>query len=128
MSRKSRGKRAAIKAALLSQFYAHRVGVALFKGATQVAVGYNQHKTHPLNNCFTQHAEFNSLLKYSNKPQFKNLTMYVARLTRTDRISLSKPCPECQKAIWDAGIRKVFYTDYAGELKELIFDSHLLAA
>lgn len=128
MNRRSRGKRAAIKAAHLSQFYAHRVGVALFKGASQVAIGYNQHKTHPLNNCFTQHAEFNSLLKYSNRTQFKNLTMYVARLTRTDRISLSKPCFECQRAIWDAGIRKVFYTGYTGELEELIFDFQVLAA
>ena len=62
------------------------------------------------------------------KRDLKNLTMYVARLTRTDRISLSKPCIECQKAIWDAGIRKVFYTDYAGELKELVFDFQLLVA
>jgi deoxycytidylate deaminase len=128
MSRRNRGKRAAIKAARLSQFYAHRVGAVLFKGSSQVATGINRRKTHPQSNCFTQHAEFNSLLKYTNNRDRKNLTMYVARLTRTDRISLSKPCFECQKAIWDAGIRKVFYTDYAGELKELVFDFQLLVA
>ena len=127
MNRRNRGKRAAIKAAYLSQFYAHRVGVALFKGASQVAVGFNRHKTHPQNTCFTQHAEFNSLLKYANKNNPRSLTMYVARLTRTDKISLSKPCSECQKAIWNVGIRKVFYTDYAGSLQELIFDHQLIA-
>lgn len=128
MSRRSKGKRAAVKAARLSQFYAHRVGVALFKGAAQVAVGYNQHKSHPLNNCFSQHAEFNSLVRTSKKYRSKDLTMYVARLTRTDRISLSKPCSACQRAIWDAGIRKVLYTNHAGELEELVFDLAAVAA
>lgn len=128
MCRKRRGRRAAIKAARLSDFYAHRVGVAIFKGASQIAIGYNRHKTHPLNTCYTQHAEFNSILKSSNRSDYKNLTMYVARLTRTDKISLSKPCPECQKTIWDVGIRKVYYTDHEGELEELIFDFELQAA
>lgn len=120
MCRRSRGKRAAVKAARLSQFYAHRVGVALFKGANQVSIGFNRFKSHPQNTCFSQHAEFNSLIKSANKYHPGNLTMYVARLTRTDKISLSKPCSECQKAIWDAGIRKVFYTDHTGELEELV--------
>jgi len=128
MSRKNRGKRAAIKAALLSPFYAHRVGVAIFRGANQIATGFNCHKSHPQNTCFSQHAEFNSLIKSPNKYHSRNLTMYVARLTRTDKISLSKPCLECQKVIWGAGIRKVFYTDYAGNLQELVFDLQLIAA
>lgn len=129
MGRKARGRRAAIRAARLSEFYAHRVGAVLFKGASQVAIGFNKHKTHPLNTCFTQHAEFNSLTRYSDiKDNLKSLTMYVARLTRTDRISLSKPCPECQRAIWEAGIRKVYYTGYEGELEELVFDFEMVAA
>ena len=125
MNRRNRGRRAALRAARLSPFYAHRVGVAVFKGANQIALGFNHHKSHPKNTCFSQHAEFNSLIKSSNNYHPRNLTMYVARLTRTDKISLSKPCSECQRAIWNAGIRKVFYTDYTGNLQELIFDSQL---
>ena len=120
MSRKERGMRAAIKAARLSQFYAHRVGAALFSGPRLLSLGFNQHKSHPRSNCFTRHAEFNSLIGNKRTRQdYRNLTLYVARLTRTDKISLSRPCVACQKVIKDAGIKNVFYTDYTGELEKL---------
>jgi len=132
MSRKERGMRAAIKAARLSQFYAHRVGAALFNGPHLIALGYNRHKSHPQNTCFTQHAEFNSLLKKrtladsTRGPKSRNLTMYVARLTRTDKISLSRPCDKCQRALRDAGIKTVYYTNYKGELEVLKFKTELM--
>jgi deoxycytidylate deaminase len=128
MSRRERGKRAAIKAARLSQFYAHRVGAALFDGSQLISVGFNQHKSHPKNLCFTRHAEFNSILRKNSHRRYRNLILYVARLTRTDKISLSRPCSECQKAILSAGIKAVYYTGYSGELERLEFDKKLVAA
>lgn len=123
MNRKLRGKRAALHAARLSQFFAHRVGAALFDGPRLVTLGFNEKKSHPDNDCFTQHAEFNSL-KRTRHRKMNNLVMYIARLTRTDKVSLARPCTECQSKIRRAGIRKVFFTNHAGEMEELVFDQH----
>tara|TARA_B100001109_G_C18797947_1_gene443444 strand:+ start:476 stop:835 length:360 start_codon:yes stop_codon:yes gene_type:complete len=119
MNRLQRGKKAAIKAARNSKFYAHRVGSAIFSGTRLVSLGANSHKTHPDNDCFTIHAEFSSLKKVPR--DYKNLVMYVARLTRTDKVSFAKPCPACQEKIENAGIKRCYFTDYSGHLKELVF-------
>jgi len=126
MKRKTRGRRAAIKAARLSKFYAHRVGAVLFNGPRLISLGYNVHKSHPENTCFTRHAEFNSLKR--TKTRTNNLVMYVARLTRTDKISLARPCPACQIKIREAGIREVYYTTHSGELEKLTFDAELVGS
>jgi len=118
MGRRRRGLRAALKAARLSDFYAHRVGAALFKGSRLIDTGCNKHKTHPQSLCFTQHAELNTVAG-QHKYDLKGMTLYVARLTRTDRVSYAKPCGECQKVIKSVGICKVFYTGYNGELREM---------
>jgi len=128
MGRLRRGKRAAIKAALLSEFYAHRVGVALFKGSKPIHIGFNKHKSHPQSVCFTQHAEFSALLKRNIRNDSKNLTMFVARLTRTNKIRLAKPCAECQKLLLSVGISKVYFTNHKGNLEELVYDLSALVA
>lgn len=47
-------------------------------------------------------------------------TMYVVRLTYTDEVSsiysgqrygISKPCPHCEKALYEHGISRIKYTD-----------------
>jgi deoxycytidylate deaminase len=103
------------------------VGAALFDGARIVTLGFNRHKSHPDSTCFTQHAEFDSVrrMKWKNTA---NLVMYVARLTRTDKISLARPCTECQSVLLQAGIKKVFFTNHCGELEELIFDREVVLA
>lgn len=118
MSRKLRGRRAAIKAARLSDFYAHRVGAALFDGARLITLGKNLHRSHPENSCYTMHAEFDSLKRLRGHDT-SNIIMFVARLTRTDKVSLAKPCDECQKVIRKYGIKKVYYTNHSGELELL---------
>ena len=122
MNRKLKGKRAAIKAAQLSQFYAHRVGAALFDGPRLVTLGFNRHKSHPDSSCFTQHAEFDSLKRVKWK-KTANLVMYVARLTRTDKISLARPCLQCQDVLLRTGIKKVFFTNYYGEMEEFTLET-----
>jgi len=126
VNRIERGKKSALKAAQRSSFYAHRVGAALFLGARLVSIGWNQHKTHPECNCYTQHAEFAAICRSRKKlPELSKVTLYVARLTRTDRVSYSRPCPHCQRALLESGITKVYYTDYDGEMSLLVFDDVL---
>jgi len=114
-----RGIRAAIKAAQLSEFYAHRVGAVIFKGSVPVAIGYNRHKSHPDNVCFTQHAEFNAILRCKDRYDPKTLTMFVARLTRTDYLSYCKPCDDCQGLITETGLKRVYFSNYQGKAELL---------
>jgi len=118
MGRHDRGLRAAIKAAFDSDFTDHKVGAALYKGARLLSVGANYRKSHPESTCWTQHAEFSTLLGFSAE-ELSGTTLYVARLTRTNRISFSKPCEYCQRVILKKGLSKVFYTNYDGLLDEM---------
>ena len=119
MSRIKIGFRAALKAARGSNLHKHRVGAVLMKGKSVVAAGCNSKKTHPL--CitdFTQHAEFNvcSKVDYSFLNQ---LTIYIVRLTRTNRIGMSKPCEECEKLLIGANLNRVYYSNANGKMEIL---------
>jgi len=123
MNRNERGRRAALKAARQSSFYAHRVGAALFLGSRLISLGWNRHKTHPECDCYTQHAEFAAICRSRKKlATLDKVILYVGRLTRTNRVSYARPCSPCQRKLLDAGITKVYYTDYNGELSPLVFD------
>lgn len=119
-----RGKRAAIQAARLSSFYSHRVGCVIYKGSRCIVSGYNKKKTHPHlesleADCYSQHAEFDAIFKLLTKHDVRNTTLFVARLTRTDKVSLAKPCEACQEIIRKFGIEKVYFTDYSGKMVPL---------
>lgn len=64
------------------------------------------------------HAETAALLaarSYGVKPQ----VLFVTRTTAKGKNTMSLPCPACQKALRDAGVRIVHYTDWSGEWKKL---------
>lgn len=88
-------------------------------------MGYNKKKTHPIldqleSDCYSQHAELDAILKFiSNSNDTKGTVLFVARLTRTDKVSLAKPCNACQELIEKYGIKKVYFTNYYGEMEEM---------
>lgn len=122
-----RGLRAAINAARLSSFYSHRVGAVIFKGRRLISTGFNKKKTHPLleeleADCYSQHAEFDAILKFlqtQDPSQITDAILFVARLTRTDRVSFSRPCEACQEVIEKFGLKRVYFTNYHGDMEEL---------
>lgn len=117
MNRDERGLKAAIKAAAKSTFRCHKVGAALFKGSRLIAQGWNKHKTHPDNRCeISRHGEFDTLIKLP-LDQLKGARLYIARLTRSGRVSYSKPCKHCLKFLKNLPLDKVFYTNYLGKLE-----------
>lgn len=119
MNRFEKGLKAALQAARRSEFYSHRVGAAVFVGSRLISMGHNKHKSHPRNRCcWSQHAEFDSLVRLVGE-NLSNAILFVARLTRTDRVSCAKPCDDCQEFINQLNIKKVFYTNYKGELEKL---------
>ena len=120
MSRTKRGLRYAIRAACLSEFRSHRVGAALFKKNKLVGLGFNQKKTHP--RCPTnhsQHAEFNTCIGMNREELADGLTIYIARLTRTGKVGLARPCESCDNMLVGLGIKKIFYTNHKGSLEQL---------
>lgn len=58
---------------------------------------------------YAVHAEIAALRSCGNTP-VKGGTLYVARVGGTGEARMSKPCPRCQKALREAGIKKVVYT------------------
>ena len=95
----------------------------LDKRGNIIAIGQNSFtKTHPLMKSYSNriegkhkiylHAEISALIKSKRRVY----SMVVVRITRTKKFALSKPCPVCQLAIKESDIRKVYYTNDAGEL------------
>lgn len=117
MNRDRRGILAAVRAASKSQFHCHRVGAALFKGKSLISVGWNKRKTHPKNACIlSRHGEFDTLIKLPME-QIAGARLYIARLTRTGKISYSKPCKDCLSFLKKLPLDKIYYTNYNGELE-----------
>lgn len=114
-----RGLKHAVRAAYLSDLHSHRVGAALFRKSILVSIGWNSLKTHP--KCpteFSRHAEFNVFIGTS-KIDVSGCTLYVARLTRTNIISIAKPCQDCQEFLDALGLRNILFTNTEGKLEAL---------
>ena len=82
-----------------------------------LSIGVNSYKkSHPIQFFYAkkfkqgfkifQHAEINAITKLDDKPY----NIYVSRLTPSGKIGLAKPCPICELAIKDVGIKNVHYT------------------
>ena len=77
-------------------------------------------KTHPVQAEYAEkvgkeeaiflHAEVAALVKCRRQPD----TVYIARYGRTGDQMLAAPCPICELAMLEAGVRKVVYTDNSG--------------
>ncbi len=100
-----------------------RVGCLLLrKGRVVVSTTNMEGKTHPLQTRLANlvgepyrvslHAEIRALIK--NKRADCD-TLIVARVNKEGKFLLSKPCPVCQLAIKDSGVKAVYYsTDEGG--------------
>ena len=114
-----RGLNRAVRAAYLSDLYSHRVGAALFRKSILISVGWNSLKTHP--KCptkFSRHAEFNVFIGLS-RIDVSGCTLFIARITRTNRIGIAKPCIDCQEFLAALGLKNIFYTTQSGRIELL---------
>jgi tRNA(Arg) A34 adenosine deaminase TadA len=102
----------------------HMGAVAISKTGHILSYGFNSYsKTHPLqykHSCLSNdrhgriylHAEISAIVKAKKEID----TLIVTRMLKDNSFAIAKPCPICQSAIREAGIRKVYYTNYNGEL------------
>ncbi len=117
----NRGLKAAIYAAQCSELKSHRVGAVIYHKKRLISIGCNQKKSHPQRITErSQHAEFNACLGFDKLDVRANkCSIYIARLTRTSKVGLAKPCKHCQTLLSSLGITKIFYTNKNGEISKL---------
>jgi deoxycytidylate deaminase len=93
------GMRIALKAAERGQHPIYKMGAAIVKSGSIIAVGFNHREVH---------AEASAI----GRRDVKGADIYVARL----RCGKSKPCPKCMMLLKSSGIRKAFYFESDGSI------------
>ncbi|MCY0931634.1 deaminase [Streptomyces sp. H27-H1] len=92
------------------------MGAVLVHGNRILAAAPNKRRNSPLvdfrNSTF--HAEVAALRRARRT---EGATMYVARVDARMRPAMARPCPRCQRALWEAGVQRVFYTDESGQVQ-----------
>lgn len=88
-------------------------GCVIVQGGSVIATAHNKRRHHdyygwiPEDKC-SFHAEVVAIRR--TKADLSDATIYVARINKGGKQRYSAPCPNCQKVIEQAGIRKVIYT------------------
>lgn len=91
------------------------------KGSKVLGVGYNRHGwsskqkgkycSRKMNeNCCTVHAEVDALLKVPNREDIQGATVYVVRVTKSNGLAMSKPCPMCSEILKEHGVKRAFFS------------------
>ena len=65
-----------------------------------------------------RHSEEVALGQLWTNPR-RNLTFVNFRLTPSGRVGLAKPCYDCQELLFNAGIKRGWYTDIYGEFDRM---------
>ena len=94
----------------------------LYRGKHIVRIGTNSDKTHPRfarkhrngEHSYHLHAEMD-VIRFAKPGD----TLKVFRWSAKGEPTMAKPCAHCEKFIREAGISKVEYTDWDGEIQEL---------
>ncbi len=82
----------------------------------------NKYKTHPRMFYYSNrinpkkiflHAEISALIR---SPYKQAHTLVVIRVNRAGELAMARPCPVCQLAILDSGIKEVYYSNNEGEI------------
>jgi deoxycytidylate deaminase len=108
---------------------AARIAAAIVYKNELISVGVCSYKSHPLQKHYGRnphsiylHAEVDALIKAQSRIKargisLKKCTLYVARVKRASSDStgfiagLAKPCEGCMKAIHEAGLINIVYTE-----------------
>lgn len=110
----------AIQAARLSE-YKYKVGAACYdRKGRLISVGTNTTKTHPLQHRLAAkvgtplrihlHAELMALIRSKGRAY----RLVVVRITKMG-LAFSKPCPICQMAIAETGVKEIMYIERDGK-------------
>jgi deoxycytidylate deaminase len=109
------------RASALSDFGRIKIGAVIVKGNWIISSGCNKKKTHPIQKRYNDatldyqktpclHAEIDALIR-SEREDLSGAECFVARSDRAGRLALSKPCLSCQRALFEAGVSTVYFTE-----------------
>jgi tRNA(Arg) A34 adenosine deaminase TadA len=87
-----------------------RVGAAIVRGGSLLSVGHNRYRNSPSQvdlEGVSYHAE-EVALRRAGDPE--GGTIYVARITRSGKLGMARPCKQCQLRLLNSGIRYFVYT------------------
>lgn len=112
MSRHDRHIQKALAAARLSEC-GFMVGAVVVRSGRILSVGVNKWRSPTISSDGnrTYHAEVTALNGIASA---HGATLYVARTSRTNHATMSRPCEQCWPVIVKAGIRQVVYTTRYG--------------
>ena len=104
------------------------IGACIIKKRQVISTGYNQNKTHPIQEKYNNksltykkskaklHAEMDALIRAGKNS--KGATLYIFRRGNDNIYRMSKPCNACMNYIKKCGIKRIVYTIENG-IKEM---------
>lgn len=104
----------------------HTLAAVLYKGGSVIRVACNENKTLRYRKKYffhgepSRHAEMN-VIHGMPRDVINKCSLLVVRVDKAGTFRSAKPCLACANALADAGIKKVFYTSYSGEILKLNF-------
>ena len=104
----------------------HTLAAVLYKGGSVLRVACNDNKTLQYRKRYfahgepSRHAEMN-VLHGMPRDVIVGCSMLVVRINKRNQIMSAKPCHACAMALYDSGVRRVYYSSYSGEILKLDF-------
>ena len=104
----------------------HQLAAVLYKGGSVIRITPNDSKTISYRKKYffhgepSRHAEMN-VIHGIPRDVIAKCSLLVVRIDKSGNLKSAKPCLACVNALYDAGIRKVFYSSYSTEIVKLDF-------
>jgi len=113
----------AIEQAKKSVDFKHRLGAVITDKRNNVlSSGFNIKKTHPMQAKYSRsnehcylHAEIAALVRCRGEAY----NIYVARVSKQNKLRLAKPCKYCMAAILESDIKNIYFTNNKGKVERL---------
>jgi tRNA(Arg) A34 adenosine deaminase TadA len=97
----------------------YRLAAALLRRGQIIKVKTNTYKTHPELKKFTEwpfmHAESNCIISHGID-NCAGMEICVVRTLKNGTLNMAKPCEICTALMKKAGIKRIHYTDWDGQL------------
>lgn len=113
----------------------------IVRGGSVLAIGVNMPNQNGFIRSYSNfetnqvHSEFHCVNQIRRKIDLNGCAMYNCRITRSNKVAISKPCPACSQMIINYGFKKVVYTTDIGievlkisEIREIINDNTNLSS
>jgi hypothetical protein len=104
----------------------HSLAAVLYKGGAVIRVACNENKTIAYRKKYFQHGEPSrhaemNVIHSIPRDVITKCSLLVVRINKKGNLTSAKPCIACASALNDAGIKKVYYSSYTGEIIKLNF-------